>query len=179
MRAILDTNVIVAGLLTPVGAPGTLLELHAAGAFELVISPHLLEELREVLARPHLADRLVVTVDEITTMLATGAEVHEDRPAHHPTLPTDPDDGSLIDLAMNADALLVSGDRALLRIAATAPVLSPAAFLDLLRTLDSPLRDRLPNQIDPADALRHLHAARRATVRASSAELVLQSSPED
>ena len=50
MRAILDTNVIVAGLLTPVGAPGTLLELHAAGAFELVISPHLLEELREVLA---------------------------------------------------------------------------------------------------------------------------------
>jgi putative PIN family toxin of toxin-antitoxin system len=57
MRAVLDTNVIVSALIWG-GIPFALLEARTEGLAELVTSPALLEELAEVLHRPHLSARL-------------------------------------------------------------------------------------------------------------------------
>lgn len=52
MRLVLDTNVVVSGVLTPMGPPGQLLDLVLAGETTLVIDPRIAAEYREVLLRP-------------------------------------------------------------------------------------------------------------------------------
>ena len=52
MRLVLDTNVVVSGVLTPMGPPGQLLDLVLAGEMTLVIDPRVAAEYREVLLRP-------------------------------------------------------------------------------------------------------------------------------
>lgn len=58
MRVVLDTNVIVSGLLSPGGPPAELLERFERGLLTLVTSDPQIEELRDVLARPRIASRL-------------------------------------------------------------------------------------------------------------------------
>jgi len=52
MRLVLDTNVVVSGVLTPMGPPGHLLDLALAGEVTLVMEPRVAGECREVLLRP-------------------------------------------------------------------------------------------------------------------------------
>lgn len=52
MRLVLDTNVVVSGVLTPMGPPGHLLDLVLAGEVTLVMEPRIAGEYREVLLRP-------------------------------------------------------------------------------------------------------------------------------
>jgi len=57
MQAVLDTNVVVSALIWG-GTPFKLFEMATEGHLTLYTSPALLAELREVLARNHLARRL-------------------------------------------------------------------------------------------------------------------------
>lgn len=54
MRLVLGTNVVVSALLSG-GKPARLFEAAVHGDIELVTSPELIEELRDVLSRQHLA----------------------------------------------------------------------------------------------------------------------------
>ena len=54
MRIVLDTNVLVSGLLSPFGPPADIVRLVAAGDVTLCVDARLLEEYRQVLARPRL-----------------------------------------------------------------------------------------------------------------------------
>ena len=56
-RAVLDTNVLVAGLISAQGTPAELLRLWRRGAFVVVVSPRLLGELVRVPTRPKIRDR--------------------------------------------------------------------------------------------------------------------------
>ncbi len=136
-RAVLDTNVLVSALISPGGPSAALLLELRAGAFELVVSPLLLEELEDVLARPKL--RAWVTRAEAAAYLAVIREesiLYADPPPSGSTLCADPDDEFLIDLARAAGAdTIVSGDRHLLDLRPTLPVLSPAEFLSRLRDM--------------------------------------------
>ena len=57
MQAVLDTNIVVSALLWG-GTPFKLLELATDGKLSLYTSPALIAELRDVLHRDHLAQRL-------------------------------------------------------------------------------------------------------------------------
>jgi putative PIN family toxin of toxin-antitoxin system len=57
MRIVPDTNVVVSALIWG-GTPFRLIQAASAGDIELYTSPVLLAELREVLSRAHLAERL-------------------------------------------------------------------------------------------------------------------------
>jgi hypothetical protein len=57
MRAVLETNVVVSALIWG-GTPFAVLQAASEGGLLLFTSSILLGELREVLARPHLASRL-------------------------------------------------------------------------------------------------------------------------
>jgi putative PIN family toxin of toxin-antitoxin system len=52
VRIVLDTNVLVSGLLSPFGPPGDVVRLVAGGALSLGVDARILEEYRLVLARP-------------------------------------------------------------------------------------------------------------------------------
>ena len=54
MRVVLDTNVLVSGLLRPAGVPGQLVDYLYSRAFLVLYDARVLGEYREVLARPHL-----------------------------------------------------------------------------------------------------------------------------
>ena len=52
MKIVLDTNVLVAGLLSPFGSPAQVLQLLLTGKLRLCYDTRTLAEYREVLARP-------------------------------------------------------------------------------------------------------------------------------
>ncbi|HVF75166.1 MAG TPA: putative toxin-antitoxin system toxin component, PIN family [Acidimicrobiales bacterium] len=114
-RVVLDPGVIVSGLLNPDGPPGHLLDAWVDGEFNLVVSPHLLEELSDVLLRPKLASRLDNTVvSDMLRLLREAAVMESDGPPAQ--VCRDPDDDYLVALALATGSLLVSGDKDLLSV---------------------------------------------------------------
>jgi len=130
---IIDTNVVVAGLLTAneTAPVALILDGMLAAAFPFVLSEALLAEYRAVLARPNLRRLHGLTgtdIDDILTDLARHAIVLS--PPAGPPAP-DPGDQLLWNLlAARADLALVTGDKRLLRDKAmTGRVVSPLAFV--------------------------------------------------
>lgn len=128
-RAVLDPGVLIAALISRRGAPARLLELWIEGAFELIASPKLLEELHEVLLREKF--RRYATEEEVQAYAETIkrlAIVVED-PKDAPRVSTDPKDDYLVALAISASAILVSGDPHLTELKHTdAEVMRPREF---------------------------------------------------
>ncbi len=97
----------------------------------------LLVELRRALAYPKVARRIPhEDAQAFVAVVERAAEVADDPPGPPPVRPDDPGDGYLVALAAARRAILVTGDVGLLRLADRIPVLSPAAFLDLLDRQD-------------------------------------------
>lgn len=129
MRAVLDTNVLISGLLWR-GAPHACLLAAEAGLFELILAEAILAELR---------DKLIVkftnTVAEADAVLA-----HLRRCASLVTLPgrsgwvaADSDDDKFVDAALAAGAdVIVSGDHHLLQLRSVegVAVITPRELLD-------------------------------------------------
>ena len=131
---IVDTNVVVAGLLTAHEASpvARILDGMLAAAFPFVVSEALLAEYRTVLVRPGLRKLHRLTVAEVETLLTDIAQ-HAIVLAPAAALPApDPGDQLLWELlAARADLLLVTGDKALLRDAGMQPrVVSPQSFVE-------------------------------------------------
>lgn len=133
MRAVFDPNVIISAALSPRGAPGRLLRYWLEGAYDLTVSPDLLDELRRALAYPRLRDRISHTETEsLLELLSREGLMTEDRAVPPDVTSADPDDDYLISLAAESRSILVSGDKDLLQLAGQIPVYSPAAFLALV-----------------------------------------------
>jgi putative PIN family toxin of toxin-antitoxin system len=133
VRAVLDPNVVISGLLSPSGAPATILRGWERGELEVVVSPALLDELTRALAYPKLRRRVHdEDADAFVRWLSASATMATDPDFHPLTRSADPGDDYLIALAAETTAVLVSGDRHLLDLADEIPVLSPRRFLELL-----------------------------------------------
>ena len=132
---VIDTNVVVAGLLTNAAdAPtASILDAMLAGELRFAISIDLLAEYREVLLRRKIRARHGHTDEEIDTVLeavARNAVVVTPRPSTH-TSP-DPGDQHLWDLlGCLADTTLVTGDEALGGEDGPFTVLTPREFVNL------------------------------------------------
>ena len=131
---IVDTNVVVAGLLTAQAASpvARILDGMLTAAFPFVVSPALLAEYHAVLVRPALRKLHGLSVKQIETILtdlAQHAIVLE--PEAGPPAP-DPGDQLLWDLlAERAELRLVTGDKLLLKDASMqGRVLTPAEFFN-------------------------------------------------
>jgi putative PIN family toxin of toxin-antitoxin system len=135
IRAVLDTNVLVSGFAFAGGVPDQVLRLWQAGRFQLVLSQHILTELRRTLDEPFFQSRissddvqrsltLVVTEAEIVSLTAVVAGIA-----------TQPEDDPVLGTAVSASApYLVTGDRQLQRLGTFqgVTILSPREFHDLL-----------------------------------------------
>ena len=133
MRVVLDVNVLISALLSGHGPPARLVIAWLDGAFELVISPHLMEELRRALAYPKLRRRVPGSdAAEYLEILARGASLVPDPADPAPFTSADPDDDYLIALAAATGSLLVTGDAHLLELADRAPIHTPVEFVDML-----------------------------------------------
>jgi len=133
--AIIDTNVVVGGLLTgQADAPtARIVDGMLAAAFPFLLSVELLAEYREVLLRPAIRERHVLGDDEVDRLLAAfviGAMLRDPPPSK---VAPDSGDQHVWDLlASHPRALLVTGDRRLLEQAPPgASVLLQAPFIKL------------------------------------------------
>lgn len=134
MRVVVDTNVIVSGLLRSIGPPGITLRAGEGAAFTWITSPELLAELEHVLGRPHITH--LVGEERITRFLTAVAEVATVvEPTDRIDISSDPDDNRVLEAAVagNAD-YIVTGDRDLLELGSHAriQIVTPAAFVKLL-----------------------------------------------
>ena len=133
MRAVLDANVLISAILSPQGAPARLLLAWQAGAFDLVVSPLLLAEVRRALTYPKLERRIPpADADAFVDWLGRSAELADDPGGPPPVRSEDPGDGYLVALAAAERALLVSGDVHLTSLASRMPVRTPAVFISEL-----------------------------------------------
>ena len=138
MRIILDTNVLLSGLLSSQGAPAKLLDAWERKLFTLVACDALIAELRDVTGRPFFKTRLRTSAVEL---LAAGLRDFSFCCQELPPSPIapDPKDGYLLALAEASKAdFLVTGDKELqsLKHHKSARIVSPAAMIRLLKKTD-------------------------------------------
>lgn len=136
IRAVLDPNILVSALIARDGPPGRIVRAWSEGAFEMVISPRLIAELTEVLARPKFKPQASAgRAEAFIAAIAHDAERFEDAD-DPPGVSPDPDDDYLLALAIAGGAeAVVSEDRHLLELEEPpVPILTARAFVERLGT---------------------------------------------
>ncbi len=104
IRAVLDTNVYVAAVLSRTGSPSRLMSALAEGLYDAVVCPLLLDELESVLARPKIASRVSAgTSRDYLDWLSRVAVIEVD-PTHVPRVCADPEDDYVLALAVSGRA---------------------------------------------------------------------------
>lgn len=134
MRVVLDANILISGIAFSSGLQSRIIDLHGAGAFDLLVSRQLVDEVTRALARSEFARRTEdgyrtkistvlddvewVAVDDVTTGIAT-----------HPE-----DDLILATAALGNADVLVTGDKQLLKLGRVEGVriVDSRTFLELL-----------------------------------------------
>ncbi|MDP3723690.1 MAG: putative toxin-antitoxin system toxin component, PIN family [Candidatus Omnitrophota bacterium] len=108
MRTVLDTNVLVSGLLKPYGAPGQIVRLVASGALRLCHDARVLAEYQEVLRRPKFGFR-PSDVDALPDYIRSNGLAVSATPLSHRL--RDPDDEMFLEVALAAAARhLITGN---------------------------------------------------------------------
>lgn len=119
-RVVFDCNVLFQALIAPQGPAGAVVQAAKNRRVALFLADFVLDELRDVAMRPHLASRFAITeirLDDYIALLRQFSTLIEDVP-HVFDFPRDPDDAYYVDLAVAAHAkLIVSRDRDLLSLA--------------------------------------------------------------
>ena len=136
MRAVVDTNILVRATIRPQGTVGPVLLRLRQGEYTLLYAWPLLEELIDVLNRPHIRDKYRLTNQDIGTIvgliLLRGEGV---TPAERITACRDPKDDKFLEVAVAGAAdVIVSGDQDLLALHpfADIPIVPPHVFLRML-----------------------------------------------
>ena len=136
MRVVVDTNVLVSALILPHGRVGPVLLRLPDGAYTLLYSQPLLEELVDVLNRPRIRHKYELTDEAIETLISLillrGEAV---APEQRVTVCRDPKENKFFEVALAGGAnLIVSGHQDLLALHpfASIPILRPADFLQML-----------------------------------------------
>ena len=140
MRLVLDTNVVIAGLLWN-GPPRRLLNLAIDDHVSLYSSPVLIDELAHTLGYPKLSERihvhcattpsaLTVRYSALVTLL-TPTEVAQ-------VIVQDADDDHVLACALVANAhLIVSGDKHLLRLGGAYRNIPIVTAVDAIRLIEA------------------------------------------
>jgi hypothetical protein len=133
LRAVLDPNIIISALLSPLGSPARVVRAFVDGEFELIVSPALLAELERALAYPKLRKRIPPQDAEAVVDWLRRTATQASDPGGEPSVRSDdPGDDYLLVLAEHQRAALVSGDDHLLSLRGRAAVFSTVDFLAVL-----------------------------------------------
>lgn len=133
MKIVLDSNVLVAGLLTPFGPCGEIVRMVSSGELSLALDARILTEYREVLARPKFKfdqDKVAALLDLIDYrgLIVAASLLPQPLP--------DPDDEPFLEVAIAARvACLVTGNCVHFpaELCRGTTILSPSEFLAFYR----------------------------------------------
>ncbi len=130
MKVVLDTNVVISGLFFS-GLPDRILRGWRDGRFELVVSPEILDEYRDVSERLE-AKHPGVSAGRFLQLLLAHATMIDAPPLPQPTSEDQDDDMFLACALAGRCAVIVSGDRHLLDLTSyrRIEILTPRQFVD-------------------------------------------------
>jgi putative PIN family toxin of toxin-antitoxin system len=109
VTVVLDTNVLVSGLINPRGHPGRIVDLLRAGELRLALDDRILAEYADVLHRPRLTPYFADTDVEHILEYLRGNSVRVIATARIAGLP-DPHDAPFLETAKTARTVLVTGN---------------------------------------------------------------------
>jgi uncharacterized protein len=132
MLVVLDTNVIVSGLLKDTGNPKKIMDLVVGSQIRLAYDNRILGEYEDVLARPELQISQPQANALITYIELTGYFVDEAKPFPAEGVPDKHDLPFMeVFLTSGAQALVTGNLRHFLPLAETGlPIISPAQFIE-------------------------------------------------
>ena len=133
MRVVVDTGVLVSGLIRPQGTTGEVLRALRDGRFTAVYTTHMLVEVIDVLGRPAFRSKYHIQPNDITALVnlirLRGQLVI---PSQTVTACRDPKDNKFLEAALAGEAdVLTTGDADLLELHPFegVEILRPAEFL--------------------------------------------------
>lgn len=129
MKVVLDTNILVSGLICSDGAPARILDLAAARLITPCYDDRILNEYREVLRRQRFGFA-PTDIDELITMVDRFGKYIIAAP-YSAKIP-DPDDLPFLEVALSGGcaALITGNKRDFGKPSAGLPILSPVEFVD-------------------------------------------------
>ncbi|TAN79126.1 MAG: putative toxin-antitoxin system toxin component, PIN family [Gallionella sp.] len=132
MRIVLDTNVLLSGLMLPDSTPGRIVAAWRKRNFDLVVSEPMLEEIARVLAYPKIKKRLGWDDEQISRyigLMRFEAEVVSIGGVEA-NVPADPNDNPLLAslIASKAD-WLITGDSDFDELSGQYPIIAPGEFV--------------------------------------------------
>lgn len=139
LRVVIDTNVIVSGILSRKGAPVELLKAWRERRFLLLTSLAIVAEVRAVLQYPRIRKKYPLSNDDIEqtiTLLEHDALLVKGEANVAGSVPDDPKDEMFLACALDGTAdVIVSGDHHLIDLESyrDIPIMTPRQFLDQLR----------------------------------------------
>jgi putative PIN family toxin of toxin-antitoxin system len=132
-RLVLDTNVLVSGMINAFGSPGRILDLVREGNAELVVDDRILAEYTDVLNRPKF--RTYFTPHDVRDIIIFMEQnAHYVVSTRHVTSLPDPDDIPFLEVALSAGVPLVTGNMNDFptTLCLAAEVFAPALFMEQL-----------------------------------------------
>lgn len=140
IKAVIDTNVLVSGIISPKGAPRKILNLARKEVFKVVTSVSINHEVLNVLHRNYIYIKYNLNeeiIDDISAFLYEGTILTEDLYMVS-KVRKDPEDNKFIACAVEGDAdYIVSGDEHLLDLKhfKSIQIVDARVFLKILGTL--------------------------------------------
>lgn len=132
MKVVLDTNVLLSGIMTPDGTPGRILAAWSEARFDVAMSLDQLGEIGRVLAYPKIHKKLgwdEQKIEQFIRQLYIRAEVIE-LPMLTLEVPRDASDAPILaTLKVTSADVLVTGDGDLLALRDKYPIETPADFV--------------------------------------------------
>lgn len=131
MRLILDTNVLISGLISPVSVPGKIIKAWRNEEVDFVFSEEGIAELTRVLNYPRVSKYLKWNELEIinfVSILRFKCKI-VDITGVNANVPADPDDSHILAALIVSEAdFLITGDKGILDLKEKYKILTPAEF---------------------------------------------------
>ena len=139
VSAVIDTNVLISGLLSGRGPPQQVIDAGLAGRYKLVTSLYLVQEVAHVLSYPRIRKRLRLHDDEVQAILSGILAQAKVVPGELelPGITRDPKDDAIVACAVEGQAAyIVSGDDDLLTLQEVQgiQIVTPKDFVERLQS---------------------------------------------
>ena len=138
VRIVVDTNVLVSGLISPFGPPAEVVRLVTANRVQLLYDPRVLAEYQQVLVRPRFTFA-PGRVEALLSQIEADGELVTAAPLAEP-LPDSDDEASLAIALTGKAQYLVTGNlhHYPAQSRRSMPVVSPREFVDSYRNAEPP-----------------------------------------
>ena len=138
IRACLDTNVLISGLISSKGAPHEILSALSSRDFMLITSLEILGEIEEALNYPKIKKSYKLSPNEIKRLIKLVRKYSYkcQSTSTLKVIESDPDDDKFLHAAIQGKAdFIVSGDKHLLNLRAFQgiPIITPRQFIETLK----------------------------------------------